>query len=300
VFATAKLSGSNVTEESGEVKADFLVDCGSQVTALDADAPAAATIKWSKPTSRLTTANGDELRVLGEAGVTLTFRGGVKRVVRVFKVKGLSVEAVLGTDVLFATGICSIDLRESTGMGKINLGRGEEILVWTPEDAIMQPAAIQAGMRSVQIRFVGKRQEAIRPVPVKIDRRPVLATLEESNLEGEVKRKTGPAEVTIGDELSPEELKKIREVLHENRDAFANNDDEVGIAKGFWVNIDVLDRNPVTSGKNRRVPVHVRAALDEHLRELERQNLIRRSRSPYCSGVVVVHKSDGSIRLCID
>jgi hypothetical protein len=140
----------------------------------------------------------------------------------------------------------------------------------------------------------------MRPVPVKIDRRPVLATLEESNLEGEVKLKTGPAEVTIGKELSPEELKKIREVLQENRDAFANNDDEVGIAKGFWVNIDMLDRNPVTSGKNRRVPVHLRAALDEHLRELERQNLIRRSRSPYCSGVVVVHKSDGSIRLCID
>ena len=81
--------------------------------------------------------------------------------------------------------------------------------------------------------------------------------------------------------MSPEELKKIREVLQENRDAFANNDDEVGIAKGFWVNIDMLDRNPVTSGKNRRVPVHLRAALDEHLRELERQNLIRRSRSPY-------------------
>ena len=300
VFATAKLSGKNVAEEPGEVKANFLVDCGSQVTAMDADAPAAVIMKWSKPTSRLTTANGDELRVLGEAWVTLTFEGGVKRVVKVFKVKGLSVEAVLGTDVLFANGICSIDLRESTGRGRINLGRGEEILVWTPEDAIMQPAAIQAGMRSVQIRIVGKRQEAIRPVPVKIDRRSVLATLEESNLKGEVKMKTGPAEVTIRNELSPEELKKIREVLQENRDAFANNDDEVGIAKGFWVNIDMLDRNPVTSGKNRRVPVHIRAALDEHLRELERQNLIRRSRSPYCSGVVVVHKSDGSIRLCID
>jgi hypothetical protein len=103
--------------------------------------------------------------------VTLTFEGGVK----VFNVKETSVEAVLGTDALFATGICSIFLRECTSRGRINLGQGEEILIWTPEDAIMQPAAIQAGMRSVWNRFVGGRQEAIRPVPVKIDRRPVLA-----------------------------------------------------------------------------------------------------------------------------
>ena len=33
---------------------------------------------------------------------------------------------------------------------------------------------------------------------------------------------------------------------------------EVGIAKGYHFNIDLLDRNPVTSGKHRKIPHHMR------------------------------------------
>jgi glutathione S-transferase len=303
VFATAKITdlNKNATEaDHPNSKADWIIDSGAQASALDAGAPAAAHINWMRPTCRLTTAGGEELAVLGEAWVILTFDGGVKKVARIFKVQGLTVEAVLGTDVLFAKGRCSLDLRESTGRGVMRLGPGERIRVWTPENAIIEPAVIQAGMRSIQIRTIGRRTEMSRHIPVKIDRTPVLATLEEADVAGVIKPKRGEADVKVNGDLTREQREEIKKMLTENRDAFANNEDEVGIAKGFWVNIDVLDRNPVTSGKNRRVPVHLRDALEDHLRELERQNLIKRSNSPYCSGIVVVHKTDGSIRLCID
>ena len=117
VLAPAALSGI-----TNEALVKWLVDLGSQVTAIDSKHPAAASIKWKQPRIRLTAANDSVLLVKGEARVTLIFKGGVRRSTTLHCVEGLNVDAVLGTDVLLQTGRLALALQEATGHGRHDSG----------------------------------------------------------------------------------------------------------------------------------------------------------------------------------
>ena len=51
---------------------------------------------------------------------------------------------------------------------------------------------------------------------------------------------------------------------------------------------------------HRRIPPHQMDEVREHINKLLKQNIIRRSTSPYAAPVVLVRKKDGSLRLCVD
>ena len=98
VFATAEVSHS--THRRKETPIDWLADLGSHVTGINAELPMAANIQWSRPSVRLISANGEALDVQGQAQVTLEFEAvpgkvGVRRTTTLFKIRGLSVDAVL-------------------------------------------------------------------------------------------------------------------------------------------------------------------------------------------------------------
>jgi hypothetical protein len=127
VFAKASVIHSN--QQHTEAPVDWLVDLGSQVTGIRADLPMAKSIRWSRPSVELRT-----LSVEGEAWVTLEFvpvpgKLAVKRKTRLFKIRGLSVEAVLGTDVLLKRRRCEVELDEGTQHGVMEIGLGEVIPV---------------------------------------------------------------------------------------------------------------------------------------------------------------------------
>ena len=297
VFAKAALDGC-----SNKSRARWLVDLGSQVSALDSKHPLAASIKWKKPRIKLSAANNSVLLVRGEAQATLAFKGGVRRTTTLYCVEGLNVDAVIGTDILLQTGRIALAMQEATGHGVMSLGRGSLIPVETPDGSEMSVRAIRAGLKSYALRLVAKSRQT-RKVPepkVTIGRTPVLCTLEENTNEpGQTKQKVGKAEVTVNPDLTAEQRSRVDKLLAERRGAFANNEEEVGVAKGFHFNIDLIDKNPVTSGKHRRVPYHIRDELTEALLKIEKQGIIRRSNSPYCSGLVIVRKPDGSLRICV-
>ena len=296
VFAQAAVSGN-------ETRVKWLVDLGSQVTAIDSKNPVVASIKWNKPRIRLTAANDSVLLVKGEAHSTLVFKGGVRRSTMLYCVEGLNVDAVIGTDVLLQTGRLAFAMQEATGHGVMSLGHGHLVPVETPDGSVMTVRAIRAGLRSISLNHVQAKKPRTKGPRVKITigRTPVICTLEEDPKEpGVIHAKAGKAEVVINPDLSPSQRVAVEKLLAERRGAFANNEEEVGIAKGFQFNIDLIDRNPVTSGKHRRVPYQVRDELTEALLKMERQKIIRRSNSPYCSGLVIVRKSDGSLRICVD
>ena len=125
---------------------------------------------------------------------------------------------------------------------------------------------------------------------MRVARAEVMETLVEMGRPGLVRPKKGRAEVAINPELKQEQQDELRQLMDKHRQAFRNSVDEVGVAQNRWVVIDLIDKNPVTSGKSRRIPLHKRQVVWNHIQELYKPGAIEPSRSPYCSGVVCVFK----------
>jgi hypothetical protein len=63
--------------------------------------------------------------------------------------------------------------------------------------------------------------------------------------------------------------------------------------------IEIIDTKPIAN-RNFRIPIHYEKEIDDEIRKLHRLKIIRDSKSSWCSRIVPVKKSDGSLRLCID
>ncbi|XP_040195295.1 uncharacterized protein LOC120928256 [Rana temporaria] len=99
--------------------------------------------------------------------------------------------------------------------------------------------------------------------------------------------------------LSPEWMERAKTQLLKWRMAFSKNEFDVGLAKSAEHKIRLEEDKPFRE-RVRRIPLGDLEDLREQLAELKRTGIIRESRSPYASPIVVVRKKNGSLRLCID
>ena len=82
-------------------------------------------------------------------------------------------------------------------------------------------------------------------------------------------------------------------------DIFSKADDDVGHTDIVKHRIDLIEEKPFKQ-RYRRIPP---AAYDEvraHFRQLLRAGIIRPSKSPFASNVVLARKKDNTLRLCVD
>lgn len=63
--------------------------------------------------------------------------------------------------------------------------------------------------------------------------------------------------------------------------------------------IDTGNHNPTCKDGNR-IPLHYELQVEQEIINLKSRGIIRDSRSPWRSGLVVALKTDGKIRLCVD
>lgn len=82
-------------------------------------------------------------------------------------------------------------------------------------------------------------------------------------------------------------------------DVFTDDDDDLGFTDKVKHEIKLIDDVPVTQ-PYRRIPPNQYKEVQEHISKLLKKGIIQESESSYASPVVVVRKSDGSIRLCVD
>ena len=80
---------------------------------------------------------------------------------------------------------------------------------------------------------------------------------------------------------------------------FALNDTELGETDVVEHSIDTGDAKPVKMC-SRRLPYALRKEPEEELTKLTAAGCIEPSTSPYASGLVLVRKKDGSLRVCVD
>lgn len=87
--------------------------------------------------------------------------------------------------------------------------------------------------------------------------------------------------------------------LAEHSQVFSLSEWDVGLAQGVEHHIRLKDERPFRERVRRLAP----ADIDEvrrHLQELLAAGIIKESRSPYASPIVIARTKNGQIRMCID
>ena len=108
--------------------------------------------------------------------------------------------------------------------------------------------------------------------------------------------KENSSHLTYGDQLTPDQLDDLHELVREYSDIFT---DVPGCCSRGEHRIDLTTDTPVRS-KPYPVPHAIRESLKMDIDAMLEMGVIQKSSSPYASPVVIVKKSDGSNRICID
>ena len=92
---------------------------------------------------------------------------------------------------------------------------------------------------------------------------------------------------------------KIKKLILQNQDLFANKDSELGHTDTAKMQIDVGNNEPIKM-RPYRTPIKNREVIDKAIDDMLDSEVIRRSKSPWSFPVVIVDKKDGSKRFCVD
>eukprot|EP00731_Ephydatia_muelleri_P007275 Em0003g1523a len=104
---------------------------------------------------------------------------------------------------------------------------------------------------------------------------------------------------TIGAHVSKEEQVQFSNLLLEYGDIFASSSTDLGRTGALKHCIKTGDSNPI-SQPVRRLPPHRKEQVNKLLHEMQENDIIHPSSSPWASPIVLVQKKDGSVRFCID
>ena len=101
------------------------------------------------------------------------------------------------------------------------------------------------------------------------------------------------------DNLSADQLHKVKEVLCGWSNIFSKGPTDLGKADIVKHSIKLTDNTPFKE-PYRKIPPAMFEEVKQHLKEMLEADAIRPSESPFSSNVVLVRKKDGSLRFCID
>ena len=111
---------------------------------------------------------------------------------------------------------------------------------------------------------------------------------------------TRPPTEHLTDQLKPENLTELDRLLEEYRDIFCKNKTDIGFTTFQEHDIELVEGAEPHKEAFRRLNPEKRASADQQVEDLLKLGMISPSDSPFASGVVMVRKTDGSYRMCID
>ena len=113
---------------------------------------------------------------------------------------------------------------------------------------------------------------------------------------GAIHSKETVENVTFGQQLNGEQKGQLQEVVKKYEHIFT---DVPGHANIIEHEVKLTSDKPVRS-KPYTIPYNARESLKRDIRDMEKMGVIRESKSPYSSPVVIVRKKDGTNRVCVD
>ena len=109
-----------------------------------------------------------------------------------------------------------------------------------------------------------------------------------------------PFELNIGDApLTRKQQARLIDVIYDHTEVFSLFDGDLGFCNVLKHSIPTTTNKPVYL-PHRQIPVQLQSEVRKCLDNWLKQGIIRPSKSPYASQVVIVCKKTGEIRLCVD
>ena len=104
------------------------------------------------------------------------------------------------------------------------------------------------------------------------------------------------ADVVLGERLTEEQRVQLEELIDRYEHIFTDVPGDSNLTEH---QIEATSEEPIRS-KPYAIPYNVRESLKEEIQAMLQMGVIRESKSPYASPVVVVRKKDGTNRVCVD
>lgn len=194
--------------------------------------------------------------------------------------------------------ICKVELIEPLGK--------EVLLVEAPPDStlpigvLLQPMIVPHSEMDVNHFPVLMHNESLKDTVIPVGT--VVGHLHPTNPVTPAP-KTGELDtnlINFGDSPIPESWKeRLRQALKKRESVFSLHEWDVGLAKGVEHTIRLSDPRPFRERSRRLAPADI-DDVRKHIQELMKAGIIKESRSPYASPIVVARKKNGSVRMCID
>ena len=102
-----------------------------------------------------------------------------------------------------------------------------------------------------------------------------------------------------GSKCTALEMKLLKKLISKYSKCFAKNPKSPDPALGVTHNIDTGAAKPINCAPYRVSPVQ-RTAIESQINDMLKNKIIEPSRSPLAAPIVLVSKTDGSIRFCLD
>ena len=141
---------------------------------------------------------------------------------------------------------------------------------------------------------------------VNISPRAVIAELQPVTIDDSVyediesgSRNNPLQDIHIGDGLTKDQDKQIRDLLNKHSDIFSTGDTDIGQCNLFKHRIELSNPIPFKQ-RHRRIPPGMVNEVRQHLEQLLAGGIIRKSKSPWASNIVLVRKKNNKLRMCID
>lgn len=141
----------------------------------------------------------------------------------------------------------------------------------------------------------------ISPKEVLCELQPVKIEDVSNEAEGDTKHDSVLDQVNIdtNKKLNDDQLKDITQLLQKHIDIFSTGEEDIGFCDKIKHRIDLLDETPFKQS-TRRIPPAMISEVMAHLENLLSTGIIRKSKSPWSSNVVLVRKKNGKLRMCLD
>jgi transposase InsO family protein len=99
--------------------------------------------------------------------------------------------------------------------------------------------------------------------------------------------------------IEQEQQESLKSLLKRWAHLFSRSDLDIGGTSSVKHRIDLVDEKPFKQA-HRRIPPSMFEEVKQHLQQLLQSKIIRPSRSPWASNMVLARKKNGELRLCVD